>query len=73
LQADRKYANALLARIKQIRIADARYSRLPAADLNVNFDRSWPAWLVSAEGCATAMLTTLPSLIVAPRLATETG
>jgi multidrug efflux pump subunit AcrB len=62
LQADRTYANALLARIKQIPgIADARIQQAfeqPA--LNVNFDRSLAGLVgLSEKDAATAMLTTL--------------
>jgi len=62
LQADRKYANALLARIKQIpgvcRRADPAGLQQPT--LNVNFDRSLAGLVgLSEKDAATAMLTTL--------------
>jgi multidrug efflux pump subunit AcrB len=62
LQANRQYANALLARIKQIPgIADARMQQAfqqPA--LNVNLDRSLAGLIgLSEKDAATAMLTTL--------------
>jgi multidrug efflux pump subunit AcrB len=62
LQADRKYANALLARIKQIPgIADARIQQaFQQPTLNVNFDRSLAGLVgLSEKDAATAMLTTL--------------
>src|ERR1700687_1858331 len=62
LQADRKYANALLARIKQIPgIADARIQQaFQQPTLNVNLDRSLAALVgLSEKDAATAMQTTL--------------
>src|SRR6202047_4670502 len=62
VQADRKYANALLARIKQIPgIADARIQQaFQQPTLNVNFDRSLAGLVgLSEKDAATAMLTTL--------------
>jgi len=62
VQADRKYANALLARIKQIPgIADARVQQaFEQPTLNVNFDRSLAGLVgLSEKDAATAMLTTL--------------
>jgi multidrug efflux pump subunit AcrB len=62
LQADRKYANVLLARIKQIPgIADARIQQaFQQPTLNVNFDRSLAGLVgLSEKDAATAMLTTL--------------
>jgi multidrug efflux pump subunit AcrB len=62
VQADRKYANALLARIKQIPgIADARIQQaFQQPTLNVNVDRSLAGLVgLSEKDAATAMLTTL--------------
>jgi multidrug efflux pump subunit AcrB len=62
LQADRKYANGLLARIKQIPgIADARIQQaFQQPTLNVNVDRSLAGLVgLSEKDAATAMLTTL--------------
>src|ERR1700716_1429806 len=62
LQANRKYANALLARIKQIPgIADARIQQaFQQPTLNVNVDRSLAGLVgLSERDAATAMLTTL--------------
>jgi multidrug efflux pump subunit AcrB len=62
VQADRKYANALLARIKQIPgIADARIQQaFQQPTLNINFDRSLAGLVgLSEKDAATAMLTTL--------------
>ncbi len=62
VQADRQYANALLARIKQIPgIADARIQQaFQQPTLNVNFDRSLAGLVgLSEKDAATAMLTTL--------------
>jgi multidrug efflux pump subunit AcrB len=62
LQANRKYANALLARIKQIPgIADARIQQaFQQPTLSVNFDRSLAGLVgLSEKDAATAMLTTL--------------
>jgi multidrug efflux pump subunit AcrB len=62
VQADRKYANALLARIKQIPgVADARIQQaFQQPTLNVNFDRSLAGLVgLSEKDAATAMLTTL--------------
>jgi multidrug efflux pump subunit AcrB len=62
LQADRTYANALLARIKQIPgIADARIQQaFQQPTLNVNVDRSLAALVgLSEKDAATAMQTTL--------------
>src|SRR5438876_35487 len=62
LQADRKYANALLARIKQIPgIADARIQQaFQQPTLNVNVDRSLAGLVgLSEKDAATAMQTTL--------------
>ena len=62
LQADRIYANALLARIKQIPgIADARIQQaFQQPTLNVNVDRSLAGLVgLSEKDAATAMLTTL--------------
>src|SRR6202043_4024945 len=62
LQADRKYANALLARIKQIPgIADARIQQaFQQPTLNVNVDRSLAGLVgLSEKDVATAMQTTL--------------
>jgi multidrug efflux pump subunit AcrB len=62
VQADRKYANALLARIKQIPgIADARIQQaFQQPTLKVNFDRSLAGLVgLSEKDAATAMLTTL--------------
>jgi multidrug efflux pump subunit AcrB len=60
--ADRTYANALLARIKQIPgIADARIQQaFQQPTLNVNVDRSLAGLVgLSEKDAATAMLTTL--------------
>jgi len=60
--ADRTYANALLARIKQIPgIADARIQQaFQQPTLNVNLDRSLAGLVgLSEKDAATAMLTTL--------------
>jgi multidrug efflux pump subunit AcrB len=62
LPADRKYANALLARIKRIPgIADARIQQaFQQPTLKVNFDRSLAGLVgLSEKDAATAMLTTL--------------
>jgi multidrug efflux pump subunit AcrB len=62
MQADRKYANGLLARIKQIPgIADARIQQaFQQPTLNVNVDRSLAGLVgLSEKDAATAMLTTL--------------
>jgi multidrug efflux pump subunit AcrB len=62
VQADRKYANALLARIKRIPgIADARIQQaFEQPTLNVNVDRSLAGLVgLSEKDAATAMLTTL--------------
>ena len=62
VQADRKYANALLARIRQIPgIADARIQQaFQQPTLNVNVDRSLAGLVgLSEKDAATAMLTTL--------------
>jgi multidrug efflux pump subunit AcrB len=62
VQADRTYANALLARIKQIPgIADARIQQaFQQPTLNVNVDRSLAGLVgLSEKDAATAMLTTL--------------
>jgi multidrug efflux pump subunit AcrB len=62
VQADRQYANALLARIKQIPgIADARIQQaFQQPTLNVNVDRSLAGLVgLSEKDAATAMLTTL--------------
>jgi multidrug efflux pump subunit AcrB len=62
VQADRKYANALLARIKLVPgIADARIQQaFQQPTLNVNFDRSLAGLVgLSEKDAATAMLTTL--------------
>jgi multidrug efflux pump subunit AcrB len=62
VQADRKYANALLARIKQIPgIADARIQQaFQQPTLNVSVDRSLAGLVgLSERDAATAMLTTL--------------
>jgi multidrug efflux pump subunit AcrB len=62
LQADRTYANALLARIKQISgIADARIQQaFQQPTLNVNVDRSLAGLVgLSEKDVATAMQTTL--------------
>src|ERR1700704_2088765 len=62
VQADRKYANALLARIKRIPgVADARIQQaFQQPTLNVNFDRSLAGLVgLSEKDAATAMLTTL--------------
>ncbi len=62
VQADRKYANALLAQIKQIPgIADARIQQaFQQPTLNVNVDRSLAGLVgLSEKDAATAMLTTL--------------
>src|SRR5438270_13780901 len=62
VQADRKYANALLARLKQIPgIADARIQQaFQQPTLNVNFDRSLAGLVgLSEKDAATAMQTTL--------------
>ena len=62
LQADRTYANALLARIKQIPgIADARIQQaFQQPTLNVEVDRSLAGLVgLSEKDAATAMLTTL--------------
>ena len=62
LQADRTYANALLARIKLIPgIADARIQQaFEQPTLNVNVDRSLAGLVgLSEKDAATAMLTTL--------------
>jgi multidrug efflux pump subunit AcrB len=62
LQADRRYANALLSRIKQIPgVADARIQQaFQQPTLNVNVDRSLAGLVgLSEKDAATAMLTTL--------------
>jgi multidrug efflux pump subunit AcrB len=62
LQADRKYANEILARIKKIPgITDARIQQaFQQPTLNVNFDRSLAGLVgLSEKDAATAMLTTL--------------
>src|SRR3977135_3850293 len=62
VQADRKYANALLARIKRIPgVADARIQQaFQQPTLNVNFDRSLAGLVgLSEKDAATAMLTPL--------------
>jgi multidrug efflux pump subunit AcrB len=62
LQANRTYANALLARIKQIPgIADARIQQaFDEPTLNVNIDRSLAGLVgLSEKDAATAMQTTL--------------
>jgi multidrug efflux pump subunit AcrB len=62
VQADRTYANALLARIKQIPgIADARIQQaFQQPTLSVNVDRSLAGLVgLSEKDAATAMLTTL--------------
>jgi multidrug efflux pump subunit AcrB len=62
IQADRTYANALLARIKQIPgIADARIEQaFQQPTLNVNVDRSLAGLVgLSEKDAATSMLTTL--------------
>jgi multidrug efflux pump subunit AcrB len=62
VQADRKYANALLARIKRIPgIADARIQQaFQQPTLNVKVDRSLAGLVgLSEKDAATAMLTTL--------------
>ena len=62
LPADRKYANALLARIKRIPgIADARIQQaFQQPTLKINFDRSLAGLVgLSEKDAATAMLTTL--------------
>src|SRR6202007_1871511 len=62
LPADRKYANALLVRVKQIPgIADARIQQaFQQPTLNVNVDRSLAGLVgLSEKDAATAMLTTL--------------
>ena len=62
LQANRKYANALLSRIKQIPgIADARIQQaFQQPTLNVNVDRSLAGLVgLSEKDAATAMQTTL--------------
>jgi multidrug efflux pump subunit AcrB len=62
LQADRKYANELLSRIKRIPgIADARIQQaFEQPTLNVNVDRSLAGLVgLSEKDAATAMLTTL--------------
>jgi multidrug efflux pump subunit AcrB len=62
VQANRNYANALLARIKQIPgIADARIQQaFQQPTLNVNVDRSLAGLVgLSAKDAATAMQTTL--------------
>src|ERR1700682_1471173 len=62
LQANRKYANTLLARIQQIPgIADARIQQaFQQPTLNVNVDRSLAALVgLSEKDAATAMQTTL--------------
>ncbi len=62
VQADRTYANALLARIKRIPgIADARIQQaFQQPTLTVNFDRSLAGLVgLSEKDPATAMLTTL--------------
>jgi multidrug efflux pump subunit AcrB len=62
VQADRNYANALLARIKRIPgVADARIQQaFQQPTLNVNVDRSLAGLVgLSEKDAATAMLTTL--------------
>src|SRR3954467_2434015 len=62
MQANRQYANALLARIKQIPgIADARIQQaFEQPTLNVNLDRSLAGLVgLTERDAATAMLTTL--------------
>jgi multidrug efflux pump subunit AcrB len=62
VQANRKYANALLARVKQIPgIADARIQQaFQQPTLNVNVDRSLAGLVgLSEKDAATAMQTTL--------------
>ena len=62
MQANRKYANELLARIRQIPgIADARIQQaFQQPTLNVNVDRSLAGLVgLSEKDAATAMLTTL--------------
>jgi multidrug efflux pump subunit AcrB len=62
VQADRTYANALLARIKMIPgVADARIEQaFEQPTLNVNFDRSLAGLVgLSEKDAANAMLTTL--------------
>jgi multidrug efflux pump subunit AcrB len=62
VQADRAYANTLLARIKQIPgIADARIQQaFEQPTLNVNVDRSLAGLVgLTEKDAATAMLTTL--------------
>jgi multidrug efflux pump subunit AcrB len=62
LQADRKYATALLSQIKQIPgVADARIEQaFEQPTLNVNVDRSLAGLVgLSEKDAATAMLTTL--------------
>ncbi|MDB5363336.1 MAG: transporter [Rhodospirillales bacterium] len=62
IQADRAYADALLARIKRIPgIADARIQQaFQQPTLNVDFDRSLGGLVgLSEKDAATAMLTTL--------------
>jgi multidrug efflux pump subunit AcrB len=62
VQASRKYANAVLARIKRIPgIADARIQQaFQQPTLNVNFDRSLGGLVgLNEKDAATAMLTTL--------------
>src|SRR5712672_908510 len=62
VQANRKYANALLSRIKQIPgIADTRIQQaFPPPALNVNLDRSLAGLVgLSEKDAATAMQTTL--------------
>jgi multidrug efflux pump subunit AcrB len=62
LAADRKYANALLAKVRQIPgIADARIQQaFQQPTLNVNVDRSLTSLVgLTEKDVATAMLTTL--------------
>jgi multidrug efflux pump subunit AcrB len=62
VQADRNYANALLARIRRIPgVADARIQQaFQQPTLNVNVDRSLAGLVgLSEKDAATAMLTTL--------------
>src|SRR6195256_3695966 len=62
VQASRKYANEVLARIKRIPgVADARVQQaFQQPTLNVNFDRSLGGLVgLSEKDAATAMLTTL--------------
>jgi multidrug efflux pump subunit AcrB len=62
LQANRNYANALLARVRQIPgIADARIQQaFEQPTLSVNFDRSLAGLVgLTEKDAATAMLTTL--------------